>query len=64
MRYIVDGVREVGNVIGIIEINLDLGLGKGSLELGSETLYLLLLFKGVVLKLKLVVNRFFRKVWR
>ncbi|XP_036872672.2 GON-4-like protein isoform X1 [Manis javanica] len=64
LRHIPDGAGEAGNETGATEVNSDPGLGKGSLELGSETPYPLLLPKGVVLKLKPVANRFSRKAWR
>ncbi|XP_064449757.1 GON-4-like protein isoform X3 [Mirounga angustirostris] len=61
---IADGARGVGSVTGPAEGSSEPGLGKGSSELGSETLYPLLLPKGVVLKLKPVANCFSRKAWR
>ncbi|XP_004402994.1 PREDICTED: GON-4-like protein isoform X3 [Odobenus rosmarus divergens] len=61
---IADGARGVGSVTGTAEGSSEPGLGKGSSELGSETLYPLLLPKGVVLKLKPVANCFSRKAWR
>ncbi|XP_025714489.1 GON-4-like protein isoform X2 [Callorhinus ursinus] len=61
---IADSARGVGSVTGTAEGSLEPGLGKGSSELGSETLYPLLLPKGVVLKLKPVANCFSRKAWR
>ncbi|XP_035923378.2 GON-4-like protein isoform X2 [Halichoerus grypus] len=61
---IADGARGGGGVTGPAEGSSEPGLGRGSSELGSESLYPLLLPKGVVLKLKPVASCFSRKAWR